>query len=177
AACVLTVGLTAAASACGAGVSVRVASQAMEPTLSPSATVKIDTHAYSSAAPRVADIVALHPPAGTRCGDVRAGLGSSSACDRPLPGEDKSMTYVLRVVGLPGDHLAVQAGHLIRNGARESDGYTRACDGGEGCDFAKTITVPAGDYFAMGDNRGVAFDSREWGPVRKSWIVGRAQGH
>ena len=42
------------------------------------------------------------------------------------------------------------------------------------CTFPKTITVPAGDYYMMGDNRGNSDDSRYWGPVPQSSIIGAA---
>ena len=45
---------------------------------------------------------------------------------------------------------------------------------GANCTFPKTITVPAGDYYMMGDNRGDLDDSRFWGPVPQKWIIGVA---
>ena len=36
------------------------------------------------------------------------------------------------------------------------------------------ITIPKGQYFMMGDNRGESADSREWGPVPKKWMIGQA---
>jgi signal peptidase I len=36
----------------------------------------------------------------------------------------------------------------------------------------KAITIPKGEYFMLGDNRGNSDDSRFWGPVPRSWIIG-----
>jgi signal peptidase I len=38
----------------------------------------------------------------------------------------------------------------------------------------KPVKIPAGEYYMMGDNRGESADSREWGPVPKKWIIGKA---
>ena len=57
---------------------------------------------------------------------------------------------------------------------REKDAYTVPCTGGGSCDFPATITIPAGDYYMMGDNRPNSEDSRFWGPVPRSWIIGKA---
>ncbi len=38
----------------------------------------------------------------------------------------------------------------------------------------KPITIPPNEYFMMGDNRGLSDDSRFWGPVPRSWIIGEA---
>ena len=77
-------------------------------------------------------------------------------------------------MGLPGDSIAIRDGHVYRNGKAEKDGYIRPCSAGESCDFPKAIVVPKGEYFMMGDNRGESDDSRFWGPIRKSWIIGDA---
>ena len=42
------------------------------------------------------------------------------------------------------------------------------------CNLRQPITVPKGDFFMMGDNRGQSSDSRVWGPVPKGWIIGEA---
>jgi signal peptidase I len=63
---------------------------------------------------------------------------------------------------------------VIRNGKRESDPYIRQCGSGGFCNFPKTITIPPGHYFMMGDNRGESDDSRFWGPVPDKWVIGVA---
>jgi signal peptidase I len=78
------------------------------------------------------------------------------------------------VVGLPGDRLSIRDGHVYRNGVREKDSFTEPCLGASECDFPTTFTVPPGDYYMMGDNRPDSLDSRFWGPIPKSWIIGKA---
>ncbi len=128
--------------------------------------------------PGIGDIVVFHPPHGAdsqpaQCGDAAQGTGHPQACDTPTP-QASAETFIKRVVGVPGDHLRIVDGHVVRNGRREPDHYTLPCGGGSFCNFAQTIVVPPGDYFMMGDNRGVSDDSRFWGPVPGRWIIGQA---
>jgi len=74
---------------------------------------------------------------------------------------------------MPGDRIAVRDGHVIRNGRRASEPFAVPCGGGAACDL-DSIVVPAGHYFLMGDNRGNSVDSRYWGPVPRSQIIGHA---
>ncbi len=129
--------------------------------------------------PGLGDIVVFHPPVGALkgpeglCGRHDQGLGHPRACDRALGGES-SATYVKRVVGLPGDHLRIVGGKVFRDGVRERGSYIQACVTASVCRFPARITVPAGDYYMMGDNREYSDDSRVWGPVPQPWIVGTA---
>jgi signal peptidase I len=75
---------------------------------------------------------------------------------------------------MPGDRIRIVNGHVIRNGVREHDPYTVACNGSSACNLTTTIRVPAGEYYMMGDNRPDSEDSRYWGPVPRKWIIGRA---
>jgi signal peptidase I len=89
-----------------------------------------------------------------------------------VPGEGPR-AFVKRVVGMPGDRIAVQDGHVIRNGRRASEPFAARCGSGPECDLAP-IKIPPGHLFLMGDNRGNSGDSRYWGPVPRDQIIGRA---
>jgi signal peptidase I len=131
-------------------------------------------------APSVGDIVVFHPPHGAdtnACGNpgegpFYEGPHSRLPCARPTPTRS-SQNFIKRVVGLPGDRIAVRGGHVVRNGVVQREAFIRACGGGPDCNLG-TITVPPDHYFMMGDNRGASDDSRYWGPVPRSWIIGDA---
>jgi signal peptidase I len=129
--------------------------------------------------PSVGDIVVFHPPKGADpttnpiCGNPNQGGGHDQPCDQPTTGES-SQTFIKRVVGGPGDRIAIVGGHVIRNGVREKDSYIAPCGGGDPCTFRQSIVVPPGHWFMMGDNRGASDDSRFWGPVPNSWVIGVA---
>jgi signal peptidase I len=158
----------------------RVPSGSMEPTLAIGQRIlanRTDTH------PALGDVVVFHPPHGAdlgsgQCADPQQGFTPdgeplAQACDRPLASES-NQTFVKRVIGLPGDLLQIVGGHVIRNGRREPDAYITDCGGAPECTFTRSIRVPAGDYYMMGDNRGDSDDSRYWGPVPQRNIIGVA---
>jgi signal peptidase I len=129
--------------------------------------------------PGVGDIVVFHPPAGAdadtgpQCGDPDQGPGHSQPCDTPTRRES-DQTFIKRVVGLPGDTLRIRNGYAYRNGVKETGAYIQPCPEPPICTFSQTITVPKGDDYMMGDNRGESDDSRYWGPVPQSSIIGIA---
>ena len=158
----------------------RIPTGSMLPTLALGQRIlvnRLDTH------PGIGDVVVFHPPHGGdlesgQCANSQQGFSADGAaltqpCDRPLASESQQ-TFVKRVVGLPGDLLRIADGHVIRNGKRETDAYITACGGADECTFSRSIRVPAGDYYMMGDNRGDSDDSRYWGPVPQHDIIGAA---
>ncbi len=91
---------------------------------------------------------------------------------------------VKRVVGLPGETISTKNGHVYIDGKLLNEpwlppgpsSYTGALPDDQHPQFNMPgpVTIPAGEYFVMGDNRTDSEDSRYFGPIPKSLIVGRA---
>ncbi len=157
----------------------RIPSGSMEPTLTIGQRVLVDRIGNDFFTPSIGDIVVFHPPVGaTEAGDGLCGvpnLPTDEPCPRPTP-KASSLNYIKRVVAVGGDTIAIINGHVILNGKRQHEPFASfaGCAGDQECTYSKPIKVPAGYYFMMGDNRGNSDDSRFWGPVPSSWIIGEA---
>ena len=79
--------------------------------------------------------------------------------------------YVKRVIGLPGEKVVGRGGAIYVNDRLLVEPYLP--DGVRTEDFGP-VAVPEGRLFVMGDNRGNSFDSRKFGPIDISSVVGRA---
>jgi signal peptidase I len=158
----------------------RIPSGSMLPTLHINQRILVDRIGNDFSSPHLGDIVVFHPPGNyaAGCADPSEGQNESGQdAARPCgmaQSRPSSDTFVKRVVGLPGDRISLVDGHVIRNGVREKDSYIEPCDGASACNFPGAITIPRGDYYMLGDNRPDSEDSRFWGPVPKSWIIGEA---
>ncbi|HEY3759966.1 MAG TPA: signal peptidase I [Solirubrobacteraceae bacterium] len=162
----------------------RIPSGSMEPTLIKGQRVLVDRIGMDFGKPHVGEIAVFHPPEGAeneQCGSVpRTTITFGGApCDQTNP-QEASVNFIKRIVAAPGDSLYVKEGHVYRKAAgttrfvREGDSYIKPCGGVQECNFTTPITIPAGHWFMMGDNRGESDDSRFWGPVPTSWIIGDA---
>ncbi len=162
----------------------RIPSGSMEPTLAVGQRVLVDRIGTHFSSPQVGEITVFHPPVGAEheeCGPVphTVRLGGA-ACAAPVPKEDGSVNFIKRIVAGPGDEIYVKEGHVYRRTpgtktfVREQDSYIRECGASPECSFPIPIKIPAGHWFMMGDNRGESDDSRFWGPVPDSWIIGEA---
>ncbi len=132
----------------------------MQPTIKPGQTVEVDYVAYTVAGPKRWDIVAFHPP------------------------NDTNQMFLMRVVGMPGERVSFANGRVMLNGSR-----LQAPPGAPGVAYVpfdhihgmgpgvtnigSPYVVPRGHYFVMGDNSSNSYDSRFWGAVPRSNIVGK----
>jgi len=85
---------------------------------------------------------------------------------------DPEKSYIKRVIALPGDRLEINHGIVWVNGIRLTENYVPE-------EYRDTrslpeMIVPDGSYFMMGDHRSISSDSREFGPVERGLIYGKA---
>lgn len=124
----------------------RVDGLSMIPNLKNSERLIIEKISYRLHAPERSDIVVLAPPNHT------------------------GIPLIKRVIGLPGEVIAIEQGHVLVNGAALSEPYlsepTRGTYGPH--------LVPEGHVFVMGDHRSASNDSRAFGPIAYEHIIGKA---
>ncbi|UJF34455.1 signal peptidase I [Paenibacillus hexagrammi] len=88
------------------------------------------------------------------------------------PIEGNKDRYVKRLIGLPGDTIEIKDGALYRNGEKVDEPYVK-----DPMKYTFTkVTVPAGNYFFLGDNRNDSYDSHLWKTpfVPEKDLIGKA---
>jgi signal peptidase I len=88
----------------------------------------------------------------------------------PFPSHDE---LIKRVIGVPGDHVSISGGRVTVNGHTLDEPYINGAVttcAGQYCD----VTLGAGGYYVLGDNRPDSSDSRFWGPIQADQISGKA---
>lgn len=109
------------------------------------------------------------------------GRGDIVVFNPPASWTEDSTPFIKRVIGLPGDTIEVKNDGLVYvNGtALDEAGYTYRNDQGINEPTTASLdqqrwVVPAGDLFVMGDHRQKSADSRVFGPISISNVIGRA---
>jgi signal peptidase I len=85
---------------------------------------------------------------------------------------DPRKSFIKRVIGVPGDTIRISRGHVYRNGQRVLEPYVTE-DYADDRSYPETV-VPENSYFMLGDHRSMSNDSREFGPVQREFIYGKA---
>ena len=137
----------------------RVEQQSMERTLEPDQYVLVDKLTPRFDTYKHGDIVVFNPP----------------AVWTPNPGTP----YIKRVIGVGGDTVEIRGGKVYVNGTQLVEPYVFKEDDGAAQDTEDPLAqerwlVPDGELFLMGDHRKSSADSREFGTVPISQVIGRA---
>lgn len=85
---------------------------------------------------------------------------------------DPAKSYIKRVIALPGDRIRIDRGEVWLNGKHLEEGYVPD-EYRDGRSMTEMV-VPDDYYFMMGDHRSISSDSREFGPVERPLIYGKA---
>jgi signal peptidase I len=138
----------------------RIPSDSMVPTLQKGDRVLVNKWSYRLHDVQRGDIVVFDKP------------------DDPALTEDH---LIKRVIGLPGETVTIDGEHVIIDGRiliepYLPEGTVTAAVGTHPCDPDHPCQIPDGEVWVMGDNRPFSHDSRYFGPIPESKIVGRAFG-
>jgi len=127
-----------------------IPSGSMEPTLQIKDRLIVDKLSYDFSPPQRGDIVVFNPTP-------------------TLKQQNFKDAFIKRVVGLPGETVEIKDGRVYVNGTILDETYVAAPS-----KPWNPVTVPTDSYLVLGDNRNNSFDSRYWGFVPRSSIIGRA---
>ena len=127
---------------------VRVEGTSMLPRLEDQDRLFINKFVYRFSAIERGDVVVFHYP------------------------RNPQVSYIKRIVAVPGDSFRIDRGQVFVNNQPVSEPYVP----GQYRDTRsyEAIVVPQDEYFVLGDHRSIASDSRDFGPVKRNLIYGKA---
>ncbi|WAL61955.1 signal peptidase I [Thermocoleostomius sinensis A174] len=137
-----------------------IPSESMVPTLEVNDRLIVEKISYLFNPPQRYDIIVFIPPeaAGQAC------LGLAS------PGGRIKDAFIKRVIGLPGEEIAVRNGQVFVNGQPLQENYISAPPNYQ---WGPQV-IDDNSYLVLGDNRNNSCDGHFWGPVPRENIIGRA---
>jgi signal peptidase I len=151
-----------------------IPSESMTPQLLVNDRVLVSKVAYRLHPPHRGDIVVFDCPESSCPAGEKGGSGVVRVLRALAEGvgvvQPSTEEFIKRVVGLPGETVEARNGHVYVDGRRLIEPYLPA---GTRTLSLPATRVPAGRLFVMGDNRGNSSDSRVFGPIRRSTVVGR----
>ncbi|WP_376791378.1 signal peptidase I [Thermoflexus sp.] len=125
----------------------RIEGSSMEPNLHDGEYVLINKVSYWFSSPRRGDVVVFRFP------------------------HDPSRDFIKRIIGLPGETVAIRDGKVFINGRPLEEPYIR----GPMVYTYGPVTLGPDEYFVLGDNRNASNDSHNWGMLPRSAIIGKAE--
>lgn len=130
----------------------QVEGNSMQPTFDNAEYILTDKVSYRFRDPQRGDVIVFNSP------------------------HDERVDFIKRIVGVPGDTVMLLSREVVLNGNVMEETYVKEnyTPAGRFMKEKVPVSVPSGQYIVMGDNRKNSSDSREWGFVAESNIVGRA---
>lgn len=125
----------------------------MEPSFHDSEYLIIDEITYRFSEPQRGDVVVVRNP------------------------QNHSEFFIKRIIGLPGETLEIDDGHVIIVNTSHPRGVALKepyLEEGIQTSGSKRVPLANDEYYVLGDNRAVSLDSRTFGPLKRKFIVGRA---
>lgn len=129
----------------------KIPTQSMSPILQSGDGMIADLRAYKKKTPARGDLMVFKYP------------------------NDESVPYVKRVIGLPGETIEIRSRIVFVNGKPLTENYVRYFDPGSLYEHYGAYKLSTGEYFVLGDNRDNSQDSRHFGFVKQSEVIGQAR--
>lgn len=153
-----------------------IPSGSMRPTLIEGDRIFVERFSRFYSTPERGDIMVFYPPA------TELKNTPWTVFSRLTGFFCKDIAYIKRVVGMPGDKFEIKfdeigKGMVYINDEPYEESYIRSVYDYSPCTqamYCGPFTIPEGEYFMMGDNRGNSQDSRYWGTLKQDRFIGKA---